>query len=279
MNHNKCFNSICTRCGTIVPTNTDQTNNPKFVCSKTCNTKVIIKNRETEIDKKFGIKVNHKYSNYYIPAFVLYYLPIHWFQNDVRCDKCHLRFYSDTIPDYCDDCVENKIPITTTCVDCKTIYSATPYKIKIKKNLCTTCFNLSECEFTCDICKISYIDTHNTYNHLNASICKMCRNSNTIKHKYLHNYSNNDTINRMLDITPKLMIKIYYYVSNDLSDDENSDEHTDIIDFPLMSEFNYYVELLRTNEKFRYYYTPPPDTSDEYNMKYYDIVNFEIYSH
>jgi hypothetical protein len=81
----------------------------------------------------------------------------------------------------------------------------------------------------------------------------------------------------MLDINPKLSIKIYY-VSNNLSDDENSDEYTKIIKFPLMSEFNYNDELLLTNEKFHYFYTPPPDTSDENNTKYYEIINFEIYS-
>lgn len=276
MNHTKCFKSICTYCGTVVPTKTDQSINPKFVCSKACNTKIINKCRVEEIDKKFGPKVNHKYSDHYIPSFLLNYLPMYWFQNDVRCDKCHLRFYSDDVPDFCYDCIEKKISISAQCIKCSISYSATPYKIKEKNYMCTSCFNTSECEFTCKICKNSFIDTHNTYNHLNAAICKMCRNSNTIKHWYLHNYTNNDTINQMLDINPKFKIKIHYNLINNSADDND----TCVIEFPLMAEFNYNDELLMTNDKFRYFYTPPPDTSscDITDTKHYEIVSFEIYS-
>jgi len=273
----KLFESHCTCC--------------EKICGKLCREKLNSIKNKLDIDIKYGIKVIPKYSDNYLPYFILRILPKYWFKNNVRCDKCYSRFYSDDIPQFCEKCINNIIPINTNCIKCNRTYSSTPNKIKLKHNLCTNCFNIYDSEFICNICRCKFIDTHSTYNDLNAAICKMCRNSNKIKHKYLHFYQkfnkNNETINKMLDISDK-KIKIYYKVTNQkhsgycLDHDENdvkTNIYTEEKIFPLMNDLiNLSNEILNNLEKFHYYYTPSEETTCAQGCysKKYEIDNFEI---
>ena len=256
------FESKCNFCLKIVQTKSDQSQNIRFTCSKECDKNLRQQNQQKLNEAKYGPKVVPKYPNSYIPYIVLYFLPSYWFQNDVLCDKCHIRFYSDSIPSMCESCVES-IPIITQCVNCDKNYSETTKKIKQKNGLCTECFNNSETEFVCNICNITFTDTHNSYNDLNQSICKMCRSSNQIKKKYLHNYVNNNTINMMLDVNQNKKIRIYFSVC----DESHNDKFSEV--FPLMNEFDVSNSDLLQNEKFTYYYIP-------YTQKNYTITNYEI---
>lgn len=277
------FESKCNFCSKVVQTKTIQSKNIRFTCSKECD-----KNLRHQIQlklnvEKYGPKVIPKYSNNYIPNIILYFLPSHWFQNNVLCDKCHKRFYSDMIPSLCDSC-NYFIPVTTQCVNCNKQYSESTKKIKQKNGLCTDCFNHTDAEFICTICRITYSDTHISYNDLNQPICKMCRNSNNIKKNYLHNYVNNNTINEMLDINPKKIININFEVSDEIHDgycSDGDDIHIETYDisreFPLMNEFDENSDLLK-NDKFIYFYTPKSEGTCYLGcgQKSYTIIKYEI---
>ena len=282
------FESNCVCCDKIVKTKTDQKSNPKFVCGKACRAKLAETQKSILLDRKYGVKVIPKYSNHYIPSIVLYFLPQYLFQNDVRCDKCYSRFYSDDIPESCNVCINNTIPVDTNCVTCNKTYSSTPYKIKQKNNMCTDCFNIKETDFICDICRCKFIDTHKTYNDLNASICKMCRVSNHIRQRYLHNYQNNETINKLLDIGDK-KIKIYYkiydethngYCSDHDSEDYVTETYTEEKIFPLMNEFTDISDInkLMDSDKFHFYYTLQNKSNCGLgcSQKKYEIINYEF---
>lgn len=277
------FDAKCIYCNTMVKTKSDQSFNPKFVCSKDCRTKLTEQQKQENINKKYGVKVIPKYSSDYIPYILLKVLPQHWFQNYVRCDKCYRRFYSDDVPQFCNKCINDTIPIDTNCSVCDKIYSATPNKIKLKHNMCTDCFSITGTDFVCDICRCIFVDTHKTYNDLDGSICMMCRSSNKIKHKYIHSYQNNDTIKKMLDINEK-NIKIYYNIIDE-SHDGNCYE-TELIEknifteekiFPFMNEFNSEFNLMKS-EKFNYYYTPTQTANCASGCvnKIYKIIKYEI---
>lgn len=127
------FNSICFYCGITVQTKTEQINNPHFICSKECRQKKSNSKDIINLDNKYGPKIIPKYSNNYILLIILSFLPKYWFQNDIRCNKCYKRFYSDDIPDYCDKCIYKKIPIDTNCISCSKKINGTPSKLKTKK--------------------------------------------------------------------------------------------------------------------------------------------------
>jgi hypothetical protein len=286
------FNSICSYCGITVQTKTEQINNLHFICSKECRQKKSNSKDIINLDNKYGPKIIPKYSNNYIPLIILSFLPKYWFQNDIRCNKCYKRFYSDDIPDYCDKCIYEKIPIDTNCISCSKKINGTPSKLKTKKNMCIDCFNLTDCDFICTYCNTTFVDTHNTYNDLNCSICHSCRNLDKIKYKYVHSYQNNDTINKLLDINPNLNIRILYKV---MTDNHNHDiDCSDYIDsnctdsyceidikmkeFPLLNKF-YNSELLMNNKDFHYFYTPKSESICHSNCDniIYEIENFEIH--
>ncbi len=150
--------SACSVCSAVVQTSTDQTNNTNFTCSKECNTKLRNKKENQKIDEKYGPKVISLYS----------------YQNNIRCDKCYNRFYSDKIPEYCDRCIDI-IPVQIKCINCTASFKQSPKKARAKNNMCTICFNNTETEFICTVCNMNYTDTHNSYNELNTAICKICR--------------------------------------------------------------------------------------------------------
>jgi len=297
VNVQSTFNSICSYCGTTVQTSSDQTNNPRFICSKECRHEQMNDLKNDNFNNRYGPKIIPKYSNRYIPSYILSFLPKYWFQNDVRCNKCYNRFYSDDIPDYCDKCIYEKIPIDTTCISCSETINGTPYKLKLKKNMCIECFNLTDCDFLCTCCNTTYVDTHKAHNDLNKSICHTCRKSNRIKYKYLHLYVNNDTINNLLDINPNYNIKIFYkvtedkhdiycsdYEDNDCESESNSESnpeynsYTSTLEFPLLNEFDSDSDLLLNNKDFHYFYTPHFQSccSSGCIIMKYKIVNFEI---
>jgi NMD protein affecting ribosome stability and mRNA decay len=149
--------------------------------------------------------------------------------------------------------------------------------------MCTDCFNTVDSEFVCDICRCKFTDTHKTYNDFNSAICKMCRSSNQIKQRYLHNYQNNESINKMLDISDK-KIKIYYNVIDEThyglcSEVETIEKnmYSEEKIFPFMNEFNTNENLINS-DKFNYYYTPL-NTSNcglGCTQKRYEIINYEI---
>ena len=152
------FTSICNACSIIVQTSTNQITNTNFTCSKECNIQLRIKKEKQKYDDKYGPKL----------------ISSHSFKNNVRCDKCHDRFYSDTVPEYCDKCIDN-IPIQLQCIKCTTTFKQSPKKARIKNNMCTDCFNNIETLFVCTMCNMNYTDTHNSYNKLNIAICKLCQ--------------------------------------------------------------------------------------------------------
>jgi hypothetical protein len=162
-------------------------------------------------------------------------------------------------------------------------------KTKQKNGMCTYCFNNQDTEFICSVCNITFIDTHNSYNDLNLSICKMCRSSNNIKKKYLHNYVNNNTINLMLDINQNKKIKIDFDVYDENHDgycSDSGDTSTEIYIksqvFPLMNDFNPHPDDSNTdltlNEKFKYFYTPESENKCGMGCtkKKYTINNYLI---
>jgi hypothetical protein len=64
--------------------------------------------------------------------------------------------------------------IESNCIKCNTSIYGTPIKLSRKNNMCTNCFNICETDFTCEICKIVYFDTHLSFNKINRAICKQC---------------------------------------------------------------------------------------------------------
>ena len=258
------FNAMCTQCGTVVFTKTDQSRNKRFVCGKSCNATRSSSASSNALDKKFGPKVIPKYISYDNLANIscLFNKLV---KNDVRCDTCHKRFFSDTIPDNCDDCIQNRIRVDSKCVSCNIKISGTPAKLLRKHNKCVDCFNMSEAEFVCEICNIRYTDTHNSFNALNHAYCSACRTSNKVKYILLHNYSNNENVNQILNINPNINIKITY----NIEDIYSIEEDRDTVVYPFMNIFDITQNLFDNND-FMYFYNPP---SDRYS---YTIIDYEI---
>jgi hypothetical protein len=126
------------------------------------------------------------------------------------------------------------------------------------------------------------MDTHTTYNHLNAAICTDCRSSDRIKKKYLYKYYNNPTVNDMLNIVPGKFIKITYTVSEETHDGYCSDHTEDDVTctrnltelvLPLM-------DGITENEKlFRYFYTPhnQPTCGLGCTQKTFEIIDYPLF--
>ena len=64
--------------------------------------------------------------------------------------------------------------IESNCIKCDTHISGSPTKLSRKNNMCSNCYNICETDFTCEICKIIYIDTHLSFNKINRALCKQC---------------------------------------------------------------------------------------------------------
>jgi hypothetical protein len=168
------FSSICTVCKAVISTKTDQSVNPNFRC-KSCNTKMQNNTKDVlyaqKLDEKFGPKViNGWFSNW----FPFNFIPFKTFMNDVRCDRCHNRFYAHDIPDNCPKCI-SIIPCDLICTKCNKQDRMTPASYKKRDNMCIDCYNSLDREFVCEYCKDTFVDSHNSYNKLNASICFKCR--------------------------------------------------------------------------------------------------------
>jgi hypothetical protein len=122
----------------------------------------------------------------------------------------------------------------------------------------------------------------------------MCRSSNTIKQRYLHNYQNNESINKMLDISDK-KIKIYYNVIDEThyglcSEVETIEKnmYSEEKIFPFMNEINMNEFNINDNindnlmelEKFHYYYTPLniSNCPNECTQKKFNIMKYEFFN-
>ena len=173
------FSSPCSGCSTVIMTRTDQSNNINFRCKSCVNHEKNFSN-DKKIDAKYGPKVIYpQYSN--ISSMISKIIPS-YHQNDVRCDRCHKRFFSDIVPQYCTDCTEF-IKCDHNCSKCNITIDVTPRAFKKHDNMCINCFNSTIYPFKCSYCNNTFLDSHNTYNSLNESVCHDCRDSITYKNK------------------------------------------------------------------------------------------------
>ena len=167
------FSSPCSSCSTVIITSTDQSKNINFRCKSCMNRDKNLSN-DKKLDAKYGPKVIYpQYS--IIPSY---------HQNDVRCDRCHKRFFSDTVPKYCTDCIEF-VNCEHNCSKCNITINVTPRTFKKHDNMCLSCFNSSIYPFKCSYCNKTFFDSHNTYNMLEDSVCHECRDTLMYKNKLL----------------------------------------------------------------------------------------------
>ena len=290
------FTSKCTSCSVVITTNSDQSSNPNFCCknclksSKSSKSSNHIKQNTNDIsmDVKYGPKVIHGWTNYYL-SFIL---PTSWTYNDVRCNRCHKRFMSHTVSDYCPSCTDY-YPVDLTCVKCNKTEHIAPRSYKKHNNMCLTCFNSSIFEFKCDFCNTTYDDTHNSFNMLNKHVCSMCRTNNTYKKQLLLDYDKHhneliDTIlqlhdNTYVDVTYKVEysnVGHCYYHDNYYTEHENENNKNITLTrrFPLMKIFDPSdVSNLVSNQDFIGFYTIPNESRCENGCSYlsYTITNVQ----
>jgi hypothetical protein len=305
------FTSICSSCSTLIETQTDQSLNPNFRCKNCSKSSKSLKNskssksskssknsnhtnqyiNEISMDVKYGPKVIHGWTNYY-SSFIL---PTSWTHNNVRCNRCHKRFMSQTVPDYCPSCTDY-YPVDLTCVKCNKTEHIAPRSYKKHNNMCIECFNSSIFEFKCDFCNTTYDDSHNAFNMLNKHVCPICRTDNTYKNELLHNYyeHHNELIDTILQLHDDNSVEITYTVKyshvkycgyHDKYYDKYYDKHRDdeyrelIKQLPLMKMFDYSdVSNLMSNQDFIDIYTMPDGLQCGIGCYYvtYTITNISI---
>ena len=268
---NTMFTSTCSICSTLIETKKDQTSNPNFRC-KTCPKSTIRSKQNTHdisMDVKYGSKVIPGWNNYYL-SFIL---PTIWTKNDVRCNRCHKRFLSSTVPDFCPSCTDY-YPVDLTCTKCNKIEQVAPRSFKKHDNMCLPCFNSSIYEFKCDFCKIAYNDSHNSFNMLNKHVCPKCRENDTYKKQLLLNYdkNHNELIDSILQLHDNIFVEVTYkvehykvgycyYHDNYYSSNTTDEDITHTQRFPLMKMFDPSdVSNLVSNQDFINFYTIPDES-------------------
>jgi len=260
------FTSTCRVCCSSISTRTDQSTNPNFRC-KPCNTKISTEKQQVSFDKKFGPKIIHSWLSNTIFSSLF---PSKWSMNDIRCDKCYKRFYSQNLSDYCPKC-SYQIVTDMTCTKCNKIEKITPASFKKHDNMCISCYNSVQRLFKCTYCKNTFVDTHNTFNTFNDSVCVDCRKSSySFKNKLLLNYAknHNQIIDTILDIHDKYTINVNYIVSYIRttcdSDIETSGYYSDPYydnfvyktytqQFPLLKMFEFTDDYLKNPDFIKYY--------------------------
>jgi hypothetical protein len=158
--------------------------------------------------------------------------PTCWTMNNVRCDRCHNRFYSDSVPEFCPKCT-TLIPINITCGRCGIIENITPASFKKHDNMCIKCYNSVKRSFKCDYCSEIYVDTHNTYNTFSKSVCVKCRDTDDFKNLLLINYNqnHNESIDSILQIS-NFTVDVTYCSTllKSTSTESNVDDTADYMD-------------------------------------------------
>lgn len=255
------YSSKCVSCNAVIMTKTDQSTNSNFRCKSCAKNKKIL-DAQQDIDTKYGPKV---IPGWHIP-FLDSYLPDYITQNDVRCDKCFKRFYSNTVPTHCPLCFQN-IPAEHVCVKCNTHCMVTPKYYTKHDSMCITCYNSSIFPFVCSYCTKTFLDSHNTYNAFNESVCHSCRDTIEFKNKLLMNYefNNNLIVNRVLNISDNRFIDITYKPTYKRTYScfycENKNDDNDFINlitkrFPLLNEFTNSDNIMANTDFNRYYHLP-----------------------
>lgn len=275
------FSTTCTSCSSVLMTQTDQSLNPNFRC-KSCSNHKKNQTKEINLDIRFGPKVIYGWP---IPL-ISSYLPSYICQNDVRCDKCHLRFYSNTVPAYCSSCIDT-IKSDHICTKCNITTNVTPKLFSKHDSMCIECYNSSIYPFVCSYCAKTFLDSHNSYNALNISVCHACRDTPRYKNILLLNYDNNRNplIDSILKVRSDIYVNVTYKIEYNRTgsclycdDFENSDKFIQKR-FPLIQLFDITnIDNLIENDNFHIYYSLPDSIlcGSGCNSNQYTIHNIQM---